>query len=436
MSHPDRERLSDLLDRLERERQEADRAYNDALTALDAALAAAPDDYPHPPPPYDTTQIDAVNQAWQILPTGPPSIDRSIKGRLRGFIWRLVGPAFDTQQRFNAAVVDHLNRNVAAHTEAERATASVIALMGQQTEALIRFQGHLIRFLQTLTLYVDTRDRASAGDARVVNAGLSALGDDWLKRWDSLRAREERLLGRVTDVHESLDDVRATASLSQMTALTLKREVERLLAAVPGVPGAPGVPGVPGLPGADLDAYKYLGFEDAFRGSQQEIRRRLEEYVPLFAGQSDVLDIGCGRGEFLDLLRAAGISARGLDLNHEMVEESRRRGLDVAEGDALGYLQGLPDASLGGLFAAQVVEHLPPDYLMRLLETAAHKLRPGAVVVLETINPACWLAFFESYIRDLTHVRPLHPETLQYLLRVSGFTDVSIAFKAPDARVD
>jgi O-antigen chain-terminating methyltransferase len=181
----------------------------------------------------------------------------------------------------------------------------------------------------------------------------------------------------------------------------------------------------------DLDSFKYLGFEDAFRGSPAEIRERLTRYVPLFAEQSDVLDVGCGRGEFLDLLREHNIRARGLDLNHEMVETSLNRGLDVVEADALTYLLDLDDASLGGLFAAQVVEHLEPAYLVRLIETAFHKLRPGGVIVLETINAACWTAFFESYIRDLTHVRPLHPETLQYLVRVSGFQKVTIDYSSP-----
>ena len=144
-----------------------------------------------------------------------------------------------------------------------------------------------------------------------------------------------------------------------------------------------------------------------------------------------MLDLGCGRGEFLDLLRAHGISARGLDLNHEMVEASRARGLDVAEADAVTYLSSLPDASLGGLFSAQVIEHLQPDYLLRVLDEAAVKIRPGGVIVLETINPACWVAFFESYIRDLTHVRPIHPQTLQFLLRASGFSPVEIEYRSP-----
>jgi hypothetical protein len=125
------------------------------------------------------------------------------------------------------------------------------------------------------------------------------------------------------------------------------------------------------------------------------------------------------------------VSGRGIDLNDAMVEVCRGKGLDASNADALSYLGGLPDQSLGGLFAAQVVEHLEPAYLTRLLETAFEKLRPGAPIVLETINPACWFAFFESYIRDITHVRPLHPDTLKFLLIASGFNQIDIRYRAP-----
>ena len=182
---------------------------------------------------------------------------------------------------------------------------------------------------------------------------------------------------------------------------------------------------------SSLNSYKYVGFEDQFRGSPKEIRDRVSAYVPIFEGAADVLDIGCGRGEFLDLLRERGISARGVDLNDEMAAICRDRGLDADAGDALSYLLAQPDGALGGLFAAQVVEHLEPDYLMRLLDVAYHKLRPGSKIVLETINAACWFAFFSSYIRDVTHVRPLHPDTLRYLLVASGFQRVDIRYSVP-----
>ncbi len=187
---------------------------------------------------------------------------------------------------------------------------------------------------------------------------------------------------------------------------------------------------------ASLDSYKYVGFEDQFRGSREVIRARLESYLPFFAGAADVLDIGCGRGEFLELLAGAGIRARGIDLNHEMAELCRSRGLDVTEADAVGYLSTLPDASLGGIFAAQVVEHLQPGYLLQFLELAFHKVRPGGRVILETLNPACWVAFFDSYIRDITHVWPLHPETLKYLVLASGFTRADLEYRSPVAPED
>jgi len=114
-----------------------------------------------------------------------------------------------------------------------------------------------------------------------------------------------------------------------------------------------------------------------------------------------------------------------------MAAVCRERGLEAAVGDGLSYLLSVPDESLGGLFAAQVVEHLDPDYLMQFLDAAYRKLRPGSKIVLETINPACWFAFFSSYIRDVTHVRPLHPDTLQYFLRASGFQGVDVRYSAP-----
>ena len=421
------ERLQDLLARLEQERADADQRYNDALTALDRSVTPA-SAMPDPPPPYDPEKLTAINERWNILPAGAPAIDGSIKGRLRGFIWRLLGPTLETQRDFNAALVDHLNRNVAAHVEAAKASETTIAILRQQAEALARFQAFLIQYLQTVTLYVDTRDRAIGGQADVINAGVGAISDDWLKRWESLGAREQRFVAHAA----SVDDLRATVAVAQQTALTVKREVERLTGTT-GTTAAAGMAGTAGSPRLDLDSFKYLGFEDAFRGSPEEIRSRLASYLPLFEGSTDVLDIGCGRGEFLELLKERGIRARGLDLNHEMVETSRARGLEVAEGDALGYLESLPDGSLGGVFAAQVVEHLDPRYLMRLLETAGHKIRPGGLIVLETINPACWVAFFESFLRDVTHVWPLHPETLQYLVRASGFARVDIEYRSPVA---
>jgi len=144
-----------------------------------------------------------------------------------------------------------------------------------------------------------------------------------------------------------------------------------------------------------------------------------------------VLDVGCGRGEFLSLLRDRGVSARGLDANPEMVVVCRERKLDVVEGDAVGYLDSIPDGSLGGLIATQVVEHFRSDYLIRFLELAYHKLGPGSTIILETLNVDSWSAFFGPYLRDITHERPLPPETLRFLLEASGFQRIELQFSSP-----
>jgi len=386
----ERERtVEDLLARLERERQAADRLYNDALTALDRALQALPE-LPPPPVFHDVSQVERLNHGWKILPDAGP-IDRSFKGRLRRFIWRVVAPALDAQQRFNAAVVEHVNRNVLAREEAARATAALVDAARRELEAVVRFEWLLLQFLQTVTAYVDTKDRSAGGP----------------ELRDQLGLIQQRLMMVERDFSRGIERRQAPAATPTASA-----------------------------PFTDLGSVVYLGFEDRFRGSTADIRGRLTSYLPLFSAATEVLDIGCGRGELLDLFREHGVTARGIDTNQAMVDECRARGLDVIRADALSFLQEQPDGSLGGLSAIQVVEHFEPAYLVRVLELAYQKLRPGAPLVLETINPACWMAFFETYLRDLTHARPLHPDTLRYLVQASGFASVNIEYQQPVTDAD
>jgi SAM-dependent methyltransferase len=445
MADPVREPLEAALRRLKEERDQADARYNEALTALDRTIRP-PATLPRPAAGLDDHQIAALNDAWNILPAAPQG--SGVRGRLAGFIWRTVAPYLQRQLTFNSLLVDHVNRNAAASRDAQRAAEATVAALDDQLAALAGFQARLMLYLQQITAYVDTKDRDSAGSAQVLNAALGGLAENVAIRLESLAAREHRYEARAAAIAAAHDDLRAVVAVSQQAVMTLKRELEAR-GAPPRTPTDPGsrpstssgrpeaLEGRIPDPGKDspfapsLDAYKYVGFEDQFRGSRDAIRARLESYLPLFAGRADVLDVGCGRGEFLDLLAARGIAARGIDLNHEMAENCRARGLDVTEADAVGYLSALPDASLGGIFSAQVVEHLQPGYLLRFLELAFHKLRPGGRLVLETLNPACWVAFFESYIRDITHIWPLHPETLRYLVVASGFTKAAIEFRSP-----
>jgi SAM-dependent methyltransferase len=433
------EPLEAVLRRLKDERDQADARYNEALTAVDRAIQGAAA-IPQPAPVLDDHQLAALNDAWNIVPSLPQG--SGLRQRAAGFIWRVIGPYLQRQLTFNSLLVDHINRNAAKAREAHRVAEVSADAVRDQLAALAQFEARLLQYLQRVTAYVDTKDRDIGGRSLVLNAAISGLADSLSKHWESIRTREERVSARVDAVTAAQDDLRNTIGVLQQGFMMLKRELERLATAAPVAAVAARQPD-PGSRQASsavfsptLDAYKYVGFEDRFRGSQDAIRERLESYLPLFEGKSDVLDVGCGRGEFLDLLTSRRIAARGIDLNHEMVEVCRTRGLDVTEADAVGYLSSLEDDSLGGIFSAQVVEHLEPAYLLRFLELSFYKLRPGGRLVLETLNPACWVAFFDSYIRDITHVWPLHPETLKYLVVASGFSGASVEFRSPVAEAD
>jgi O-antigen chain-terminating methyltransferase len=194
--------------------------------------------------------------------------------------------------------------------------------------------------------------------------------------------------------------------------------------------GAP-PPAVAEAAGRAAAGAAYSAFENRYRGDREEIRERLAAYADLFHGLGPVADLGCGRGEFLELLREQGIEARGVEGNANAARECRTRGLEVADGDLLAYLRREADGALGGVFAAQVVEHLPPAVLQAAFREAQRALRPGGLLVFETVNVRSVVGFHEVFIRDPTHERPLHPETLCFLAAAAGFSDVRIEMRSP-----
>ena len=165
---------------------------------------------------------------------------------------------------------------------------------------------------------------------------------------------------------------------------------------------------------------EYARFEDIFRGDERLIRERQRAYLRFFEAREWVAELGAGRGEFLDLLREAGIRGRGIDVDEEMVRRARDKGHDAELGDALDWLRAHDDASLPAVFAAQLVEHLPAARLSELLRELERKLEPDGVAVLETVNPHCPWAM-KAFWTDPTHQHPLFPEVLLAMARVAGF---------------
>jgi len=179
----------------------------------------------------------------------------------------------------------------------------------------------------------------------------------------------------------------------------------------------------------------YAGFEDIFRGSEVFIQDRLRPYLPLLEAQGPVLDVGCGRGELLSLLAESGISATGVDIDESMLSRARAKGVSVVLDDAVQYLDSLEKETLGAVVSFQVIEHLPVESLRQLLTSALRVLRPGGVLIAETVNPHSPAAL-KTFWLDLTHVRPLYPESMLLLARECGYDRGEIFFPRSTGDLD
>ena len=187
--------------------------------------------------------------------------------------------------------------------------------------------------------------------------------------------------------------------------------------------------------GAEVADRAYLSFEEVFRGPEERVRERQRIYVELLAEAGPVLDAGCGRGEFLDLLTERGVPCKGVDLDAGMVERCRAKGHDVERRDVNEYLEGLGEEALGAIFSAQVVEHMPYDQLMRFLAASVGKLRAGGLFVAETVNPHAPHALKTFWV-DPTHQHPLFPEVALVLCRAAGFESAYVFHPLGTGHVD
>ena len=381
------EALHPALEELRRRLEDEEAAYAEALGALDR-LAAMP--LPEEAGPEVRVLLEELNGLWASLP--PPDgrgVGATLDRRLRGAL----SPVVERQSRFNAVLVRLLNAHLehaARHHARER-----------------ELRDALVRYAQRVEPVMDARD-----DMRVARAPtraeqvLEAFGrrlDEMGRRLDGLLALRDRL----EVLSEEVGAVRASLERAP-PALDVARPAAR----------------------AAQDSV-YTAFENRFRGPREDVRVRQADYVALLRDHAPVLDLGSGRGELLELLREAGVEARGVESSAHAVRLCLEKGLDVVEADLVAYVRGLEGGRLGAVFAAQVAEHLPPPALHTLLAEAHRVLRPGGLLVLETVNAASALAFLDVYIRDLTHERPLHPETLRFLAAAAGFSDVRIEWRSP-----
>lgn len=253
------------------------------------------------------------------------------------------------------------------------------------------------------------RDMLKSQHANYASALERSTLDVQKKLWadlDRIRTEYEGI------IHSELRTVRQRAAyLAQAGAATVHAS-----ASLPAELGAP---------------FDYGRFAERFRGPEEYVKSGQKFYLPYFAGSHDVLDIGCGRGEFLELMRDAGVTARGIDLSRESVDLCRSKGLQADVADLFMYLDSLADASLDGIFSAQVVEHLAPHRLPEMIRLAAQKLRRDGVLVIETPNPECLAIFATHFYLDPTHTRPIPQALLAFYMEEYGIGRIETHYRSP-----
>ena len=273
-------------------------------------------------------------------------------------------------------------------------------------------------------------------DAKAERAALEAVAEAHHRWIEGQQAQLERLAAMAPVAEAAgaaVEDLRRTVGEQGRALLDQARRLAELLAHARERLSRPLAPGDLSPYAREqehlLDAF-YVAFEDHFRGSREDIRERLAVYLPFVhetiaaAGGGLVIDVGCGRGEWLELLRADGLAGRGIDTNRVMIDECTQRGLEAVEADAVAHLRTLSDESVVAVTGMHVIEHLPFEALIALLDEARRVLRPGGLIVFETPNPENLIVGACNFYYDPTHHRPLPPEPMRYIAQARGFQKV------------
>jgi len=284
----------------------------------------------------------------------------------------------------------------------------------------------LARSLEQLQTHAEERARIAAVQT---NLAIEAIEHALARSQQSLRDAHSRLLSRQQTFEATMGGelARLAAQADELlsSSAALRDGLQALRASTE--------------PGAGIPDEFYAPFEDRFRGSRDDIMGRVRVYLPAMreAGAGDperpILDLGCGRGEWLQVLRDEGLSARGIDMNAGMIERSRAQGLEVDYGDAIVALRSTPSESLGAVTAFHLVEHIPFGAVVTLFDEALRCLKPGGLVLFETPNPENVVVGACNFYYDPTHRNPIPPEALRYLAEARGFADARIHRLHPPA---
>jgi len=362
---------------------------------------------------------------------------------------RLVARALDwhvrEQVEFNRAVIGCVQSTLEALNECNRTIVTVSARINEfrsDAQQLMDIRAHWaewraewerklasneIQFLRSVAeLQAAFQHRVTLMDAnyrdqvKAQHADFEASlkrGTDQIQQrlWADLEAIQKRFWEDMRQIRGEYEAIihAELRLLRQRSSLT--KTVERVVESAP----------------PEFENIDWLKFAERFRGSEAAIKQRQQLYAARFRDATNVLDIGCGRGEMLEVFREAGIRALGIDLNDDSIALCRAKQLQAENADLFTYLNELPDASLGGVVCCQVVEHLPPERLPEMIRLCHAKLRAGALLAIETPNPECLAIFATHFYLDPTHRHPIPPALMSFYLEEAGFGRIEIERLSP-----
>lgn len=416
--------IEEKLEKLIELRQQAEKEYGELLTLLDEKCG-------FPLPQEQSPQIgeikDSLNRAWDVSSGHSAKMDEEDR-----LFWRdvarnvkqYVQPMVERQREFNSLTVHLLNEF----------TSSVLVAL----ERIRDFQNKLILYFQKVIPVIDTKNREVIGiEDKNLAVNLLIYREDLLKYREDLLKFQESIVVRTKqhadllfqELSKRMETLQIDSRENGSTIQSLQTSVRSLHHLANAWKSAKSDGAAPRVD----NEYRYYHFEEDFRGSREFIREKFAGYVSYYRDHADapVLDLGCGRGEFLELLKQASIPGIGVDSNRNMVQKCKEMGLAVSEGDLLEFLKQQGENSLGGIFCSQVVEHLPAEYLLKLIEAAHARLKDGAPILLETVNIASAFGFLQVYTKDLTHRTPIHPDTLRFLVAAAGFQNPQVLYQSP-----
>lgn len=336
----------------------------------------------------------------------PPGLKNSIVQKVKGWVARALDWHVREQVEFNRASLECTYATIEALNMVNRSLAALASRAAESEDRAIRNEIHILRtiselqaaYQHRLTVQEDTfKGMVRAQHREYLDALDHSILDIQKRLWNDLvkvRQEFERL------IHQEL----------------------RVLRQKPGVLAIPAP--LPSVAAAAQETIPidWLAFAARFRDSEENIRAQQGKYIARFieAG-GEVLDIGCGRGEFLEAARDASLTAYGIDSSQEFVDICRAKGLEVECADLFAYLESKSDGSVANVYCAQVVEHLSPSNVARFVDLLGRKMRSGAVVAIETPNPECLAIFATYFYIDPTHTRPVPAQLLRHYLLEAGF---------------